>query len=96
MFHSRFGQSFVSVCVGTAFLVLALATSSSARATNMEDASAEASQLLAEANAKMAAESFEDAARLACKIQLHPESLATHFIARDRHGGDREIWAESK
>lgn len=29
MFHSRYGQSFVSVCVGTAFLVLALATSSS-------------------------------------------------------------------
>ena len=62
----------------------------------MEDASAEASQLLAEANAKMAAESFEDAARLAREIQLDPDSLATHFIVRDRHGDDREVWADSK
>ena len=42
------------------------------------------------------AESFEDAARLAREIQLDPDSLATHFIVRDRHGDDREVWADSK
>ncbi len=42
------------------------------------------------------AESFEDAARLAREIQLDPDSLATHFIIRDRHGDDREVWADSK
>ena len=42
------------------------------------------------------AESFEDAARLAREIQLDPDSLATHFIVRDRNGDDREVWADSK
>ena len=42
------------------------------------------------------AESFENAAHLAREIQLDPDSLATHFIVRDRHGDDREVWADSK
>ena len=42
------------------------------------------------------AESFEDAARLAREIQLDPDSLATHSVVRDRHGDDREVWADSK
>ena len=36
------------------------------------------------------AESFEDAARLVRQIQLEPDSLATHFIVRGRHGDDLE------
>ena len=39
------------------------------------------------------AESFEDAARVAREIQLDPDSLATHFTIRDRHGDDREVWS---
>ena len=42
------------------------------------------------------AESFEDAARLAREIQVNSNSLATHFIVRDRHGDGREVWADSK
>ena len=42
------------------------------------------------------AESFEDAARLAREIQLDENSLATHFIIKDRHGNDREVWADAK
>ena len=42
------------------------------------------------------AESFEDAARLALEIQRDRESIATHFIVRDHHGDDREVWADSK
>jgi len=39
------------------------------------------------------AESPEEAARLARAIQLDPDSLATHFIVRDPHGDDREVWS---
>ena len=42
------------------------------------------------------AESFEEATRLAREIQLDPDALATHFIVRDCHGDDREVWADSK
>ena len=38
------------------------------------------------------AESIEDEARQAREIQLDPDSLATHFIVRDRDGGGGEIW----
>ena len=59
----------------------------------------------------LGAESFEDAARLARKTGTvpsesssawtvpsfpDPDSLATHFLVRDRHGDDREVWADSK
>jgi len=40
--------------------------------------------------------SFEDAARLVRDIQLDRNSLATHFIVQDRHGDDREVWADSE
>jgi len=42
------------------------------------------------------AESFEDAAQKALEIQRDTESLATHFIIRDRYGYDREVWADHK
>ena len=40
--------------------------------------------------------SFEEAASAALEIQRDPESLATHFIVRDQHGKDREVWASHR
>jgi hypothetical protein len=38
------------------------------------------------------AESPEDAARKALEIHRDPESIATHFIVRDEHDTEQEIW----
>jgi len=40
------------------------------------------------------AESHEEAARTAKKIQQEPDSLATHFVVRCESGDEQEIWVD--
>lgn len=42
------------------------------------------------------AESFEEAARIARKIQRDPNSIATHFIVECESGEKQEVWADEQ